>query len=75
MRLRTASGVLLRPIQRVYPLEIHEGEPRRPYLRSAEVAQETPETVASPEEDSGAKGVRIQTRSGREVKLPSRFRV
>ena len=27
VKLRTASGVLLRPIQRVYPLEIYEEEP------------------------------------------------
>jgi len=73
VRLRTASGVLLRPIQRVYPLEIHDGEPRRLDQMSAEMVQETQETVASLEKDRGPKGVRVQTRSGREIKLPLRF--
>jgi len=72
VRLRTASGVLLRPIQRVYPLEIHEGELRRPDQMPAEITQET---VASLEKDSGLKGMRVQTRSGREIKVPSRFRM
>ena len=39
VRLRTASVVLLRPIQRVYPLEICDGEPRRPDQMSAEMAK------------------------------------
>ena len=73
VRLRTASGVLLRPTQRVYPLEIHKGEPRRPDQMPAKMAQETQETVASLEKDSGLKGMRVQTRTGREIKLPSRF--
>jgi len=73
VRLWTASGVLLRPIQRVYPLEIHEGELRRPDQMTAEKAQETQETVASPEKESGLKGMRVKTRNGREIKLPSRF--
>ena len=75
VRLRTASRVLLRPIQRVYPLEIHDGEPRRPDQMPAAMAQETQETVASLEKDHGPKGVRVQTRSGREIKLPPRFRM
>jgi hypothetical protein len=70
-RLRTASGVLLRPVERVYPLEIHEEEPRGP----DQMAQKTQETVASPEKDSGTKGVKVQARTGREIKLPSQFRV
>jgi hypothetical protein len=74
VRLRTASGVLLRPIQRVYPLEMYDEELRRPDQMSAEMAQETQETVTSLEKDSGSKGVRGQTKSGREIKLPSRFR-
>jgi len=72
VKLRTASGVLLRPIQRVYTLEVHEEEPLRPDQMSADMTQET---VASLEKDSGTKGVRGQTRSGREIKLPSRFRM
>jgi hypothetical protein len=78
VKLRTASGVLLRPIQRVYPLEMHEEEPLRPDQMSAEMAQETQETqetVASLEKDSGAKGVRGQTRSGREIKNKTSFAV
>jgi hypothetical protein len=75
VRLRTASGVLLRPIQRVYPLEIHEGELRGPEQIPAERAQEMQGTVASLEKDSGLKGIQVQTRSGREIKLPSQFRM
>jgi hypothetical protein len=74
VKLRKASGFLLRPIQRVYPLEMHEEELLRPDQISAEIAQETQETVASLEKDRGSKGVRIQTRSGGEIKLPSQFR-
>jgi hypothetical protein len=40
---------------------------------SAETAQETQETVTPPEKDNGSEGVRVQTRSGREIELPSRF--
>jgi len=47
VRLTTASGVLLRPIQSVYRLKIHEGEPWRPDQMPAVMAQETKETVAS----------------------------
>jgi len=72
VKLRTASGVLLRPIQRVYPLEMHEEEPLRPGQMSADMAQET---ITSLEKDSETKCVRGQTRSGREIKLPSRFRM
>jgi hypothetical protein len=75
VRLRTASGVLLRPIQRVYPLEMYDEEVRRPDHRSEEVVQETQDTVTSLKRDSGAEGVRGRSRSGREIKLPSRFRV
>jgi hypothetical protein len=64
--VRTASGVLLRPIQRIYPLEIHEGELWRPDQMPAERAQETQETVASLKKDSGLKGMQIQTRSDRD---------
>jgi len=72
VKLRTASGVLLRPIQRVYPLEMHEEEPLRRDQMSADMAQET---VASLEKDSETKCVRGQTKSGREIKIPSRFRM
>jgi hypothetical protein len=75
VRLRTASGVLLRQMQRVYPLEIHEGELRRPDQMPVEKAQETQETVASLEKDSGSKEIRVQTRSRSEKKLRSRFRM
>jgi hypothetical protein len=68
VRLRTASGVLLWPIQRIYPLEMHDEELRRPDQMSAKIAQETQETVTSLEKDSGSKGVTGQTRSGRENK-------
>jgi hypothetical protein len=59
MRQRTALGVLLRRIQRVFPLEIHEGELQRPDQMPAERAQLTQETVASLEKDSGLKGMQV----------------
>ena len=72
VKLRTASEVLLRPIHRVYPLEMHEEEQLRPDQMLADKAQEA---VASPEKDRETKCVRGQTRSGREIKLPSQFRM
>jgi hypothetical protein len=72
VKLRTASGVLLRPIQRVYPLELQGEEPVRPGQISADMTQET---VISQEKDSATKSVRSQTRSGREIKLHLRFRM
>jgi hypothetical protein len=49
LKLKTASHVLLRPIQRIYPLEIYdEGIPKL-VQTSAEVAQEGQMTAASKE--------------------------
>jgi hypothetical protein len=72
VKLKTASGVLLRPIQRVYPLELQGEEPVRPGQMSADMAQDR---VISQEKDNETKCVRCQTRSGRKIKLPSRFRI
>jgi hypothetical protein len=52
---------------------MHEDGPIRPNQMPAKMAQETQETVSSVEKDSGSKGVRVQTRRRREIKLPSRF--
>jgi hypothetical protein len=54
VKLRTASGVLLRPIQRVYPLELQGEETGRPGQGAADMARET---VTSPEKDSETKSV------------------
>jgi len=72
VKLRTASGILLRPVHRVYPLELPGEETGRPSQGSAGMARET---VTSTKKDSETKSVRGQTRSGREIKLPSRFRM
>jgi hypothetical protein len=52
VRLRIASGVLLRPIKRVYPLEIRDEEPLKPDQLSVEMALEPQETAASLEKDN-----------------------
>jgi len=47
VKLRTASGVMLRPIQRVLPLEIYEEEPPKSDQPAVRVAQEAEATVVS----------------------------
>jgi len=70
----TASGVLLRPIQRFYPLEIYEEEPHKCDQSSVGVAQDAEATADSlGQKDNGLKGTGVRTRSGRKIKLPSRF--
>jgi len=74
VKLRTASGVLLRPIQRVYTLEIYEEEPPRSDQPAVGVAQEAEATVDSiGQKDNGLKGTGVRTKCGRKIKLPSRF--
>jgi hypothetical protein len=48
---RADAGDLLRPIQRVYPLEIHDEELPKPDKTSTEVTPEAQETAASLEKD------------------------
>ena len=70
LKLRTASHVLLRPIQRIYPLDIYdEGIPKL-VRTSADVAQEGQMTAASKgKEDNGQIRAEEQTKSGRKVQL------
>ena len=66
VRLKTSSGELIRPIQRIFPLEI-----------SCPVEYSDPDDHAeSPEVDPlvpSSPGPRVVTRSGRTVRIPSRF--
>jgi hypothetical protein len=72
VKLRTALGVLLRPIQRVYPLEIYDEEPPKSDQPSVGFAQEAEVTADSiGQKDNGLKGTGVRTRSGRKIKLPS----
>ena len=72
VKLRTATGLLLRPIQRVYPLEICDEVPPKLRQPSEETVQETTAEATGPL-DQEVKGVGVQTRSGRRIQLPSRF--
>lgn len=74
LKLKTASRVLLRPIQRIFPLDIYdEGIPKL-VRTSAEVAKEGQMTAASKEkEDNGQIRAEEQTRSSRKVKVPLQF--
>jgi hypothetical protein len=74
LKLKTASHVLLRPIQRIYPLDIYNGRIPKLVRTSAEVAQKGQKTAASNEkEDNGQIRAEEQTRSGRKVKLLLQF--
>jgi len=76
VKLRTASGVLLRPIQRLYPLEIYEEELPISDQTSVGVTQEAEAPAGSiGQKDNGLKGTGVRTRSGRKIKLSSRFRM
>jgi hypothetical protein len=69
LRLRTASE----SCSGQFNLEVHDEEQLKPDQLSMEMAQEPHEMAASFQKDYESNGVPVQTRSGREVKLPSRF--
>ena len=65
VKLRTASGVLLRPIQWVYPLEINDEEPPKSDQPSVGVAQETEATADTiGQKDNGLNGTGFQPEVG-----------
>jgi len=66
-RVKTASGLLLRPIQRLYPLEMVDIESEK----IAE-AKEKAVRVESTVENSG-EGKQVVTKAGRRVKQPIRY--
>lgn len=70
VRLKTASGVLFRPVQRVYPLEIRAEQAQRKseLLSNNSGGTETRMTV----QDSGVVKL-VQTRCGRKVQIPARY--
>lgn len=64
VRLQTAASVLLRPIQRIYPLEV-----------SSEWLEEvrTTENTAESQNRSESEGIPRATRSGRQIKVPEKL--
>jgi hypothetical protein len=74
VKIGTASGTLLRPVQRIYPLEIYdEGVP---VLAPASVeADHEREVTTSPrgKKNGGPSVVEMFTRGGRKVRPPPRF--
>jgi hypothetical protein len=76
VKLRTASGILLRPVQRIYPLEIYDEGVTVPAQASVEADREKELTTASRErENGGPRTAEVSTRGGRKVKPPPRFLV
>ena len=74
VKLRTASGNALRPVQRVYPLEIYEeGVPIQ--TAASVMAEHEKELTPSPREKEygGPNMVEVFARGGRRVKSPPRF--
>jgi len=71
VKLRTASGVLLRPIQRVYPLEIYDEEPPKSDQPSVGVAQEAETNADSiSQKDKRIKGNGISNQEWEKDKAP-----
>ncbi|TGZ53737.1 Uncharacterized protein DBV15_12868 [Temnothorax longispinosus] len=73
--LRTSDGVFVRPVQKLYPLEMEVSEGDVVY-GDAEL-EESIETQAADEEESQVvqenEAAEVRTRSGRLVRAPSRF--
>ncbi|XP_071653393.1 uncharacterized protein [Temnothorax longispinosus] len=84
VRLKTATGELIRPVQRVFPLEVHSGEESSDELRachqSKKKSSEKAETVPANEtcemrKDADVEKPETRTRYGRLVKPPCRFKL
>ena len=73
-KLRMASSTLLRPVQRIYPLEIYdEGLPVRTPA-SVEADRKGELTPTPREKENGVPSVvEVFTRGGRKVRPPPRF--
>lgn len=78
VKLKTYTGEVIRPVRKIYPLEVQEKSPNQP-LQCSSIEKtaycepdQKPEqhTVKVTESESVIKGV---TRSGRAVRVPSRF--
>ncbi|XP_035222132.1 uncharacterized protein LOC118195013 [Stegodyphus dumicola] len=72
VKLRTANGHLLRPIQRLYPLEVSNDDPIIEKFSTAKVGGET---VANSSFDNvcGLEPQIQKTRAGRTIKVPKRL--
>jgi hypothetical protein len=74
VKLRMASGILLRPVQRIYPLEIYDEGVPVPTPASVEADRENELTTASRErENGGPSAAEVFIRGGRKVKPSPRF--
>jgi len=70
VNLRTTSGVIHKPIQKICPLEIYDEGIAKPVRTSAQVEQErTAIAVSQGKEGNGQNRAEVQTRCGRKVKL------
>jgi hypothetical protein len=71
VRLKTASGEYLRPVQKLYPLEVSEDDKilRTPNDESCKVPQSR--AVQAPVTSEASP--QIQTRSGKLVRAPKRY--
>jgi hypothetical protein len=74
VKLRTASGTLLRTVQRIYPLEIYDEGVRVPAPASVEADREREVTPTSRKKENGVPSVvEVFTGGGRKVRPPPRF--
>jgi hypothetical protein len=74
VKVKTSSGVLVRPVQRLFPLEVSSEEslPIAPTVKKIAIkrkkkVQDEQEQIDVVDEPG------VQTRSGRRVKKPARF--
>ena len=71
VRLKTASGEYLRPVQKLYPLEVSEDDK---ILRTPNVGPcNVPLSRAAEAPDTSVDSPQILTRTGRLVKAPKRY--
>jgi len=74
VKLRTASGILPRHVQRIYALEIYDEEVPVPTPASVGADRKEELTTAPRERENGApSAAEVFTRGGRKVKPPPRF--
>ncbi|CAL8068579.1 unnamed protein product [Orchesella dallaii] len=65
-RVKTKTGIFLRPLQRLYPSEVSDKEEAKTYSRDAE-------KVKTPVEEHAIGDPQCVTRKGRVVKVPRRY--
>jgi hypothetical protein len=76
-KVKTSTGVLIRPLQRLYPLEVTSSSEFLPVPETVKkVAVQRKKKVLQQEENNSQEQepeVELQTRSGRRVKRPARL--